>query len=262
MKIETRLYERFYELGYLPDWICPQCKSGKLVCPEKGIKTFEYKASKDEREADGWEPEWIRGSFVGILNCSNSKCKCTTVISGSMFVEQAVVSIDEPPYHTMEAAEHIVPNYFNPPLEIIPIHDYYKTEIVNCLKESFKLFWIDNSACANKIRVTVETIMNEQKVAKTTKNKKGERIQNKLHNRLEIFEKSNPEVAHLLFAIKWIGNEGSHEINALQRDDIIIAYEILYQALERLYNDHPVKVMKMAKRINKNKGVKKGRTKK
>jgi Domain of unknown function (DUF4145) len=262
MKIDKRLYERFYELGYLPDWTCSQCKSGKLVSPEKGIKTFEYKSSKDEHENDGWEPEWIRGNFVGILNCSNSKCKCTTVISGGMFVEQAVVSMDEPPYHTMEATEHIVPNYFNPPLEIIPIHDYYKPQIIDCLKESFKVFWNDSSGCANKIRITVEAIMNEQKIAKTTKNKKGERVQIKLHQRLEIFEKSNPDVAELLFAIKWIGNEGSHDLEGLERNDIITAYEILHQALERLYNDHPVKVLKMAKRINKNRGVKKGRAKK
>lgn len=155
----------------------------------------------------------------------------------------------------MEAVEHIVPKYFNPALEIIPVPNYLNKSIAFCLVESFKLFWIDNSACANKIRIMVEAIMNERKIPKTVL-KSGKRSRINLHKRIEKFQIKNQEVGERLIAIKWIGNDGSHEMDVLKREDILNAYEILLECFEKLYNPRPAALLKIVKKINKNKGVK------
>jgi len=258
MKIDRKLYPDFCELKYYPEWNCPECNAGKLSILDNGLKTYEYPSSLSLHSEDAWEPEWIRGSFIGILNCGNNKCKCKVVFSGDMFVEPTPVEIDEEPYYTMEAVEHITPKYFNPPLEIIPVPDYLPDNIAGCLRESFKFFWADNSSCANKMRIMVEAIMTDQRIPNSHINKKKhKRVRNTLHTRIEIFKKKNLEIGELLLATKWIGNEGSHELNALKREDILIAYEIIHQCIEKIYNRRPVELLKIAKKINKNKGIKK-----
>jgi hypothetical protein len=174
-----------------------------------------------------------------------------------MSVEPIVEELNEEPYHTMVSAEHIDPKYFNPALEIISVPDYLPTNIASCLRESFKLFWADNSACANKIRIMVEAIMTEQGVPNSFLSKKRKRVRHTLHSRIVAFQKKNTDVGELLLATKWIGNEGSHELNTLKREDLLIAYEIVHQCIEKLYNRRPGKLLKIAKKINKNKGISK-----
>ncbi len=258
MKIDRKLYLVGFEIGYLPSWICPECKAGNLHPPEDGIKTFEYPSSKKLYFEEG-EPEWIRGCFTGTLVCSNKKCNCTAVISGDMFVEPVPESVPGyPGEHEMVPREHIAIKYFNPPLEIIAIPDYLKDEkIILCLRKSFTSFWADSSSCANKIRITVEAIMDERGIPKNLTNKKGEAVYYPLHAKIKAFEKTNPEVAELLLAIKWIGNDGSHELEELTREDVLIAYEILQQSLDKLYNTRPAELQKIAQEINKNKEAKK-----
>lgn len=259
MKIDTRLYELGFEIEYLPAWPCPECKVGNLHAPENGIKTFEYPSSHKQKDEYAFEPNWILGNFVGILNCSNQKCKCTAVIAGEMFYDG--VPEDVPGYpneHQMVDKEHIAIRYFNPPLEIINIPDYVTdANTISCLKESFKSFWNDSASCASKIRNVVAAIMDEQKIPGTTRNKKGEEVHVHLHTRLEQFEKIHPEIAEDLIATKWIGNEGTHELDSLSRKQVLLAYEILHQCLDKLYNPRPAEIKKIVKEINKNKGTKK-----
>lgn len=257
MKIDRKLYPDYCEIKYYPDWHCPECNAGKLSVADNGLKTFEYPSSLKLHDDDAWEPEWIRGCFIGILNCSNNKCKCKVVFSGDTFVEDTVIEIDEEPYHTMGAAEHIAPKYFNPPLEIIPVPEYLPDKVAVCLRESFKFFWADNSSCANKIRIMVEVIMTEQGIPTShIDKKKHKRVRHTLHTRIVEFQKKNNEVGELLLATKWIGNEGSHELNVLKREDVLIAYEIIHQCIEKLYNRRPGELLKIAKKINKDKGIK------
>jgi hypothetical protein len=252
------LYFDYFELAHIPEWTCPECNSGKLHASENGIKTIEYPSSIKQRDEREWEPFWVRGSFLGILQCSNIKCKSKTIFAGDMFVEAAVVEIEEEPNFVMEHVEHIRPKYFNPPLEIISYPKNLNDKIVVCLKESFKLFWSDNSACANRIRVAVEEIMNDKGVPKYSRSKTtNSRTKLTLHHRIELYQKDNEEVGELLLAIKWIGNEGSHELNILTRNDILTAYEILHQCLDKIYNKRNLEILKIAKKINKNKGIKK-----
>jgi hypothetical protein len=255
MNIDRNLYPNSCELKYYPEWQCPECNAGKLSVADNGLKTYEYPSSSNLHDDEAWNHEWIRGCFIGILICGNSKCKCKVVFSGDMFVEPTVQEIDQEPYHVMAVADYISPKYFNPPLEVIPVPDFLPDKIARCLKETFKFFWADNSSCANKIRIMVEAIMTEQKIPNTYINKFRKRKPYKLHERIVKFQNKNADVGELLLAAKWIGNEGSHELNKLEREDILIAYEIINQCIEKLYNRRPKEIQKIAKKINRNKGI-------
>jgi hypothetical protein len=258
MVIDKKIIQEHFEPKHLPEWKCPDCKSGVLAVPDKGLKTYEYPSSLKLHDDKAWEPDWIRGSFLGILHYSNAKCKGKTVFAGDMFVEETFGDeIKEAPYYYNVKAEFITPKYFNPPLEIIPFPNDLPEKVFDGLQESFKVFWSDSSSCANKIRITVEQIMDDQKIPLTRWNaKKTKRIRYNLHERIVLFQKDNVDVGELLIAVKWIGNEGSHELNTLNRSDLIVAYEILAQCLDKIYNKIPADLVKAAKKINRRKGIK------
>jgi hypothetical protein len=257
MIIDSNLILEEFYLENIPPWKCPQCNIGVLSATKENIKHYEYTDSIDFHDHEAWEPGFIRGNFIGLLSCSNIKCKGKTIFAGEMIVDSIPVDIDEPPYHIMDYGNLLIPKYFNPPLEIVPIPKKLNEKIESSIKESFNLFWIDSSACANKIRVIVESMMDELKIPKSRLNSsRTKRIKYSLHKRIELFKQKNKEVGELLLAIKWIGNEGSHELNILKKVDIILAFEILHQCLDKIYNKIPSDLKKKVKEINRRKGIK------
>ena len=45
----------------------------------------------------------------------------------------------------------------------------------------------------------------------------------KMNNKIEKFEANKPEEAEFMKAIKWIGNEASHKLNTVTKDDVLDA---------------------------------------
>jgi hypothetical protein len=57
-----------------------------------------------------------------------------------------------------------------------------------------------------------------------------------LHNKILKFQDRDLEAANMLLALKFLGNEASHD-SVLEECDLAIAYEILERVLNRLYGD-------------------------
>lgn len=256
MALDKKIYEIDFNPNYLPDWGCPTCLKGILSRTPTSIKLIESVSSKEYQKYDNAHFSDINGTFLGILTCNNKNCLENVVIAGGYFVDMEPNETNE----YMQAEDRIVPRYFNPPLYVIPYKNYLPKEVEKALKKSFELFWIDNSACANAIRKVVEIIMDDRGVKKTrtvVKATKTKRESLNLHSRIVEFKKRNSEVAEMLEAIKWIGNEGSHALDVLKREHILDAYEILDLCFEKLYNHAPKTISKTVKSIIKAKGVKK-----
>ncbi|GAA3482233.1 hypothetical protein GCM10018966_067650 [Streptomyces yanii] len=64
----------------------------------------------------------------------------------------------------------------------------------------------------------------------------------------------HPEEADLLEAVKWIGNDASHE-DSLSVADVLDGVELLEHALRLLYDTRPVVLKERATRINKQRGT-------
>jgi hypothetical protein len=250
MSINRLLFKSPFTLNNVPSWICPTCKTGILKGDKKSIKAYESIESKSVHSHEAWEPDWINGAFVGILNCSNSDCGEAVSILGKMnYVEgqEYDYELDRLDFHYQE---ELTPLQLYPTISIFQIQEEVPDKIKNIIMNSFSLYWLDLSSCANKIRTAAEYIMDDRKVPKTFLSK-GKRKGHSLHKRIELFSKTNQEVAELLMAIKWIGNTGSHQFDNLTKDDILDSFEILEQVTFRLYDTSSNRIKKMSKIINK-----------
>lgn len=145
------------------------------------------------------------------------------------------------------------PLFFYPCLQIINISENCPIQLRRIIEQSFSLYWLDLDACANKLRIALEHLMDEKKVRKTQLTKKGKRMKFSLHKRIDTyFSQKYPELAKLLLAVKWIGNEGSH-VGGLIREDLINAYELIEHALTEIYDNKIERLQKISKTINKTK---------
>ena len=219
----------------LPQWYCPTCKKYLLKGEKDEFHFVETIESKNIRKIKGWEEREIfdtRYRFTGTLKCSNPSCKDVVIFSGTGSMTYAPKKDKSGAVYTVEAP-YFVPQYFNPPLYLFEINKDCPEKIATAIYDSFGLYWYDESSCANKIRIVVEIIMNQQRVRKTSE-KKGKRLN--LHQRIEFFERKKPDIAKHLFAIKFIGNDGSH-MGKITTDDLIDAYTLLEYSINNLYGN-------------------------
>lgn len=116
------------------------------------------------------------------------------------------------------------------------------------LIEASALIWQSADSAGNKIRSSVELLMDDQKISKTSL-RNGKRVRMSLHARIEKFKQANRETGEALLAIKWLGNSGSHIGPELKRSDVLDAF-----ALDDVYAKSRTEIMKKVRLINKNKG--------
>jgi hypothetical protein len=242
-----------FTINNIPVWSCPSCNNGHLMLLAEQFHFEETKLSLSWRKDDDWEPDFINYLFHGTLRCKNCGDYITFLGTGSVnhdyFYDQISKEYEEAYIDTFK------PLYFNPPLNLIQIHEKCPENIIDEIRDSFKLFWNDLPSCANKIRSSLELLMDHQNVNKTFL-QGSKRRKMSLHNRIIKFKNKKPEIADYLLAIKWIGNTGSH-VGELNETDIIDAYELLELSLNLLFDKNIEKLKKITKEINKRKGTRK-----
>lgn len=216
---------------------CPICEIGLLIpnTDEKLLKETEYSKKKN---SDG---EWHDSDYIFSIHLTCSECSETVAVSGYMSEENYPINEE------IGLQKCITPVVFYPAPKIIETPKSCPNSVTKILNNSFGLYWLDLGSCANKIRIAIEVLMDEQQIPKTSTNGKKEFT---LHQRLEKFEMEKPEVSKYLMAIKWIGNAGSHFFD-ITNEDVLDAYELLEFSLDKLYNDREQKMLKLSNDINK-----------
>ena len=252
MEIKTWLKSSFSK-EKVPNWNCPLCNKGILKIDPKQFHFKETELSSSWHTDDDWEPEFIKYRFHGALKCKN----CGDFIS---FLGRGEVDYfhyyDTYQENDVEGYKDVFyPLYFEPALNFFEIQENCPDEIKNEIKSSFALFWNDLPSCANKIRMSLEMLMNDQKVKKSYVYG-GKRKNITLHKRIVEFKNKKPDIADFLLAIKWIGNTGSH-IGKLEKIDVLEAYELLEHSINKLFDNTEDKLKKITKEINKRKGTRK-----
>jgi len=243
--MNRNIFLKNYETQENTKLVCPECHDGKLLINKENISLVGYdKQNKESQEHEAFEPEWLKYGFHGFFECNN--CNEKIVFAGKSSIDHRYINKDE----DIEYYEELVIEYIERPPYIIEINDKIPEEIKQMLIDSFKLFWIDISSCANKIRIILELMMDLFKVQKYVKTK---RTLLNLHNRLEIFSRNHPSLEPSIFkAIKWIGNYASHN-ERINKEDVLDSYALLEYALKEIYNDKEKEILKIAKSINKTK---------
>ncbi|MEP8849222.1 DUF4145 domain-containing protein [Enterobacter hormaechei] len=213
-----------------PCWECPTCHQQTLTIIKEALyerpdsssgKRIAYDHSKG-RESHPYE--LTGGVFTAMLRCVSPSCNESVACSGTLSYD---VDYNED-WSSNLNERHVIrynPKMFVPPLHPFLIPDECDIRIINPLMSSFSLLPSSPSSAANNLRIAVERFMDVLGVS----NKE------KLHQRIELLEQTDPSKAHLIMSIKWLGNSGSHEYETVNTGDVITGYTVFKHLLDKLY---------------------------
>lgn len=225
---------------------CPKCGKGKLnkfgkftICETKDTIELSKQKHMD------YDIECLDEKFSGLLKCDF--CKDVVAVCGTSNPEHDYD--EEDPSIEYSYFRRLNPEYFSPPLKIFKLKLKYPLKVTEILLKSFSLFFIDNDSCGNKIRISVEALLDELGIAR--KNPVKEESYS-LNQRINIYSAVNKYIGDLMHSIRWIGNYGSHE-NSLTQSDLLDAYIIINHILDYLYDNQENKISELSKSINENK---------
>lgn len=242
MTINRKTYQQYFTKYNLPSWVCPTCQTSVLhIIPEEltDAITALTKASYNE---DWFDSELIRFTFGGVLTCSNPQCKETVSILGKGGVERD---------YNGEYYKYYEPLYFHPPLKFFTAPEETPDKVQKALDASFSFAFSNKSAAANQIRIALECLLNHLGI--TQFNEKDELLS--LHRRINLLGDEYSKIKEICFAIKWLGNSGSHCDEEMTIDNIFDGYEMMSLVLEILYDNRHERITALAKQINEKKGV-------
>lgn len=238
----------WFEEGQWPALRCGSCGRGRLSI-EGDERTSETGQSERLHNHEGWEPEWISGTFSATLRCTDPECADRAECVGDWRVDYASRS-----HHGQQYASHFKIRAVWPSPVLIDLPDGTPDQVRDLVKSAASILWLDPSSAANRLRTSIEHLLTAQHV------KRQQRVPNKkvrkysLHERIDLFRARRPDVAEQLEAVKWIGNEGSHE-EGLSADQVLAGAEHLEHALDLLYDPAPATLKARARKINKRRGL-------
>lgn len=250
--MDRTAYKSSFKKDILTRWVCPSCNKGPLKVKANTFHAEETKKSKRQHNDKAWNPEWIGYVYSCLLECTNSKCKDTVASSGFGYVD---FDIDYDEYGSPEQKwdDFFIPEYFTPQLNIFCPPKSAPKNVVKEIEKSFSLFFSDPPSAANHLRIAIEDLLTFIKI-KRYEVKKKRRVLLSLHRRIELIPKKRGHLQDLFFAVKWLGNAGSHSGEAVKKDDVLDAYEIMDEILNDLFVKKTDRAKQLAKQINKLKG--------
>ncbi len=234
----------------LPGWICSECQTGTMREVEGQRLVHEPPWSRDARDHEAWDPDWISEDFAVILECQNPDCAKGSVVSGTTSQQYVQLTATELDYELM-----LHPSNFTIAPLIFKAPNGTPDTVIYELDRAFHLFWSDTTAAANKIRNVVEAVLTQQKVKRTTLSKKNRRVRLNTHGRIKEYEAKKPEQAELLMGLKWVGNANSHVTTEdVSRDELLNVFELCEHALVEIYKPHAKQMKARAAAYTKRKG--------
>lgn len=233
---------------WCPAWPCPICRKNTLLLIPKSLIYWETVESKRARNHESWDFDWITYAFTAWAECRHPTCKQKFAIAGTGGVA--------PEYD--ENSNIGLQDYFSP-MMCYPMPDMFDfpakcpDDVKEELRAAFAFFWLHQPACAGRLRVAIEYLMNHLCVPKRKKDRSGKYFDLSLHARIDAVAKKEPIIGSQMMALKWLGNAGSH-IGAVSKNDLIDAFEIMEHALGEIIERRSAKVAKLAKKLIKKHG--------
>lgn len=211
---------------------CGECTTGEL---QIGTPT-EIDVSGPLRDHEGWEPDWMAGHFSVQGECTNRDCHSIALVSGKMKVD---ADVDERGHWHGEYDTFYELRYCDPALRLLAVPDGTPDDVKRAIESASKVIWMDPSSAANRLRAAIEYLLTALGVSarRTT------------HQRIERLVASRPDVASILEAVKWIGNDGSHTA-VLPLKDVLEGVALLERALTLVYDHSATELDQLAHEIN------------
>jgi hypothetical protein len=225
------------------EFLCPTCKRGTIAPDQSTFKQVEPPYSEADHSDDGWDPFWITYRFSVTCVCNRPSCGEVCFVAGIGGVDQRYGYENESEYYT----DFVIKSFYPSP-DLIVLPKGVPREVTDLLEKSFALFWVDVSAAANSLRASLEALLDTLKIPKSQATKSNSMSRLTLHARLDIWAKQQSDYAELCFALKEVGNLGSHG-GAVREEHYFGALEIFQHVLNELYENNAQKMKALAKKI-------------
>lgn len=249
MAIDRKLWDiNFPKYGF-PIWTCSKCNTGIFEIVNDTFHSVNNGTSEVSKNEDWFDIEMYSLRFCSVLRCNNNKCKESAILTGTGYVEE---EYDHRSDHGSTYIEYFAPKYCSPPPAVFKIPEKTPDIIADEILQSFSIFFSQPNSAGNKIRTSIEILLDQQKVIKTTVTKKRKRVRISLHDRIIEYGKKKKELSDNILAIKWIGNSASHT-QELEIDDIFDAYDLLHHVLTEIYDNRTKHIAKITQKRNKQK---------
>lgn len=253
MSVDPALFELARSIEEDQPWprpICPKCQTGYIgfLPPAE----YEGRESASAREHPAFEPEWVTGTFVVRGQCENPECQQAVHGTGDYRVAYSQKSYSEeheylgPSYSSYYTVTHL-----HPSMLLMPIPKSAPDEVREGVLRASRVLFADPGLAATALRATVERFLTSEGISATQSNGQFRNA----HKRINEWRDANPNrppVADLLFAVKWLGNAGTHEDSDLTTMEVLDGARVLDEAFHRLFTGPDIEAH--ARTINAAKG--------
>lgn len=153
---------------------------------------------------------------------------------------------------TGEAVEFTDTNYspriMHPAPPMIELPGKLSKEAKEHMTRAYELFWSDAGACANRLRIVVELLLDQLQIPRRGPKGKHKNARLDLSDRIGLLKDLRPGHDKALTALRIVGNTGSHE-GVVEFEELLDCFELLEDALIELLDRRRENLDAKAQRI-------------
>ncbi|MPS33838.1 MAG: DUF4145 domain-containing protein [Stenotrophomonas sp.] len=250
MAFDRELWSGTYDRTHFPHFPCPKCSKGRARHDGKTVQIAEPTYSAKDRDHPDWEPGWDVERFSLHLKCDNMSCGEVVVVSG----ETSLVEYYDDDHGSWVYSSHLRPRSMFPAPLIIEIPPQAPRDVSDNVLLACSHYWLDTSASANRLRASVEFLLDFLEIPRETINAtSGNTRRLDLNARIAHYEQLNAEHAPSLTALRMIGNLGSHGED-VQQEAILDAFEVYEYTLDALCGQRKDRIEALRQKLISTKG--------
>ncbi len=233
---------------------CPNCQTGYIgFSPPTEVEGHD---SASARNHPAFDPEWISGTFVVRGQCENPECRQAVHGTGDYRVDYSQKSNRddeyEGGYESIPYSSYYTVTHLHPPMLMMPVPQSAPVEVREGVMRASRVLFADPGLAATALRATVERFLTSEGISATQASGSFRTA----HDRIQEWrdaDANRPAVADLFFAVKWLGNAGTHEDSDLTVIEVLDGARVLDEAFHRLFTGPDIDAH--AQTINADKGL-------
>jgi hypothetical protein len=189
--------------------------------------------------------------IVGLLRCARQSCRETVAVAGDYMVD-----FDATEDGRTQDFNFYLLRFALPALKIIVPPERTPESVTKAIDSAAVIIWADPSAAANRLRFAIDELLTANGVPRF-RNANGRRRRLLTDERIKEFGRWEFG-ADALEAVKWIGNQGSHE-SGLSATDVLDGADLLGHELKILYDRSEEAIERRIRAVNRRRGLPRNR---